>query len=69
MSHALIPRLALQELILANILAVITNGGTAGMFWSYVIVVAGYLLVYASLAEMASMASEVFGKSRLIDPR
>ena len=44
------------EVILANLLAVITNGGTAGMFWGYLIVAVGYTFVYASLAEMASMA-------------
>lgn len=33
----------------------LTNGGTAGLFWTYVIVALGFLLVYASLAEMASM--------------
>lgn len=44
------------EVILANMLAVLTNGGTAGMFWGYIIVVIGYILVYASLAEMSSMA-------------
>ena len=43
------------EVICANILAIITNGGTAGMFWGFLIVVVGYLLVYASLAEMSSM--------------
>jgi len=33
----------------------ITNGGTAGMFWGFIIVGVGYTLVYLSLAEMASM--------------
>lgn len=45
------------EVICANILAIITNGGTAGMFWGFLIVVVGYLLVYASIAEMSSMVS------------
>ncbi|TKA63262.1 hypothetical protein B0A55_09621 [Friedmanniomyces simplex] len=44
------------EVILANLLAVITNGGTAGLFWGFIIVAIGYALVYASLAEMSSMA-------------
>ncbi|TKA72600.1 hypothetical protein B0A55_06414 [Friedmanniomyces simplex] len=44
------------EVILANLLAVITNGGTAGLFWGFIIVAIGYTLVYASLAEMSSMA-------------
>lgn len=48
------------EVILANIYAILSNGGTAGMFWGFLIVVAGYLLVYASLAEMSSMVSTVW---------
>ncbi len=46
------------EVILANLLAVITNGGTAGLFWGFLIVVAGFTLVYASLSEMSSMVWE-----------
>jgi len=45
------------EVILANLGSVLTNGGTAGLFWGFLIVVSGYTLVYASLAEMASMVS------------
>lgn len=45
------------EVILANILSMLNNGGTAGMFWGFLIIVVGYTLVYASLAEMASMVS------------
>jgi hypothetical protein len=33
----------------------LTNGGTAGMIWGYLIVWAGYMLVFATVAEMASM--------------
>ncbi|KAK4561148.1 hypothetical protein LTR86_005103 [Recurvomyces mirabilis] len=44
------------EAILANMLAILTNGGTAGLFWGFIIVVTGYIFVYLSLAEMASMA-------------
>ncbi|KAK5717330.1 hypothetical protein LTR15_009223 [Elasticomyces elasticus] len=44
------------EVILANLFAVITNGGTAGLFWGFIIVAIGYTFVYASLSEMASMA-------------
>ncbi|KAK3353305.1 amino acid permease [Lasiosphaeria hispida] len=32
------------------------NGGTAGMIWGYLIVWVGYLLVFASMAEMASIS-------------
>ena len=33
----------------------LVNGGTAGLFWGYVVAVIGLTNVYASLAEMASM--------------
>jgi len=45
------------EVILANLMSVLTNGGTAGLFWGFLIVVVGFMFVYASLAEMASMVS------------
>jgi amino acid transporter len=45
------------EVILANMLSILTNGGTAGMFCGYLIVILGFTMVYASLAEMASMVS------------
>lgn len=31
------------------------NGGTAGMIWGYLIVWVGYMMVFATIAEMASM--------------
>lgn len=34
---------------------VLTNGGTANLFWGFIVCSIGLLLVYASLAEMASM--------------
>lgn len=33
----------------------LTDGGTAGLIWGFVIVAIGFLLVFLSLAEMASM--------------
>jgi choline transport protein len=33
----------------------LTNGGTAGMIWGYLIVWVGYMMVFATIAEMASM--------------
>lgn len=33
----------------------LTDGGTAGLIWSFVVVAIGFLLVFLSLAEMASM--------------
>ncbi|KAK4966430.1 hypothetical protein LTR42_011593 [Elasticomyces elasticus] len=52
------------EVILANLFAVITNGGTAGLFWGFIIVAIGYTFVYASLSEMASMAPTSGGQYR-----
>ncbi|CAG8146698.1 unnamed protein product [Penicillium salamii] len=34
----------------------LTDGGTAGLIWGFLVVAAGFLLVFLSLAEMASMA-------------
>ena len=31
------------------------NGGTAGLFWNYIIVVVGFGPVYASIAELGSV--------------
>ncbi|KAL8787185.1 MAG: hypothetical protein Q9195_007876 [Heterodermia aff. obscurata] len=38
-----------------QILFIGTNGGTADLFWGYIVVFIGSGLTYASLAEMASM--------------
>lgn len=35
---------------------VLTDGGTAGLVWGYIAIVIGFMFVYSSLAEMASMA-------------
>lgn len=38
------------------------NGGTAGLIYGFIVCAAGYGLVYASLAEMASMSvPQTFG--------
>lgn len=44
------------EVILTLLSFVLTDGGLAGLVWGYVAIVIGFLLVYMSLAEMASMA-------------
>ncbi len=31
------------------------NGGTAGLIWGYLIVWVGYMMVFATIAEMASL--------------
>ena len=38
-----------------SVMSFLTNGGTAGLVWGYTLAVIAYVLVYASLAEMASM--------------
>ncbi|KAF7585472.1 hypothetical protein BBP40_010869 [Aspergillus hancockii] len=44
------------EVILTLLAAGLTDGGTAGLIWGFIIVSAGFTLVFASIAEMASMA-------------
>ena len=38
-----------------NILFISINGGTADLFWGYIVVFIGTGLTYASMAEMSSM--------------
>ena len=38
-----------------DILFIGTNGGTADLFWGYLVVLVGVGFTYGSLAEMASM--------------
>lgn len=47
---------ATWEVLLTTILQSLTDGGTAGLLWGFLIVCAGFYFVYLSLAEMASMA-------------
>ncbi|CAF9924971.1 MAG: hypothetical protein HETSPECPRED_005709 [Heterodermia speciosa] len=46
----------------SDILFIGTNGGTADLFWGYIVVLIGSGLTYASLAEMASMAPSAAGQ-------
>ena len=39
----------------SDILFISINGGTADLFWGYIVILVGAGLTYASLAEMASM--------------
>jgi len=50
-----------EWMLLANTQG-LTDGGTAGLFWSYIWVSAGFGLTVASLAEMASMAPTAAGQ-------
>ncbi|KAF7508236.1 hypothetical protein GJ744_009533 [Endocarpon pusillum] len=45
-----------EFILAASVTGSLTNGGTAGLVWGYTLVVIAFFLVYASLAEMASMA-------------
>ncbi|KAN0082207.1 Amino acid permease domain containing protein [Elaphomyces granulatus] len=48
--------IATWEVILTLLTPGLTDGGTAGLIWGFVLVAIGFFLVFASLAEMASMA-------------
>ncbi|PIG69434.1 amino acid permease [Aspergillus arachidicola] len=48
--------IATWEVILTLLEQGLTDGGTAGLIWGFLIVACGFLLVFLSLAEMASMA-------------
>jgi hypothetical protein len=49
--------IATPEVQLLSFQLGLNNGGTAGLFWGFVVVVTVLCLVYMSLSEMASMAS------------
>ncbi|OQE27577.1 hypothetical protein PENSTE_c004G04882 [Penicillium steckii] len=48
--------IATWEVVLTLLEQGLTDGGTAGLIWGFLIVASGFLLVFLSLAEMASMA-------------
>ncbi|KAF4771459.1 hypothetical protein N7455_007747 [Penicillium solitum] len=48
--------IATWEVVLTLLAQGLTDGGTAGLIWGFLIVAFGFLLVFLSLAEMASMA-------------
>jgi hypothetical protein len=49
--------IATPEVQLMSFQLGLNNGGTAGLFWGFVVVVTVLCLVYMSLSEMASMVS------------
>ncbi|KAL1583925.1 hypothetical protein WHR41_07354 [Cladosporium halotolerans] len=48
--------IATWEVLLTTISTIVTNGGTAGVIWAFLIVFVGFSFVYLSIAEMTSMA-------------
>lgn len=49
-------------LAIIGVIAPLTNGGTAGAIWGYLIVICGLFLSTLSMAEMASMAPTAGGQ-------
>ncbi|PPJ50565.1 hypothetical protein CBER1_06298 [Cercospora berteroae] len=54
--------IATWEVLLTTIASVLTNGGTAGVIWGYIVVVLGFSFVYMSIAEMTSMSPTSSGQ-------
>ncbi|PIB01044.1 Choline transport protein [Cercospora beticola] len=54
--------IATWEVLLTTIASVLTNGGTAGVIWGYIVVVFGFSFVYMSIAEMTSMSPTSSGQ-------
>ena len=48
--------IATWEVLLTTLTTIMTNGGTAGVIWAFLIVFVGFSFVYMSIAEMASMS-------------
>lgn len=48
--------IATWEVLVTTLTTSLTDGGTAGLLWGFIIVCIGFSFVYLSLAEMASMA-------------
>ena len=58
---------ATWEFLLISITQGLTDGGLAGLFWTYVWTFLGFSLVIASLAEMASMAPTSGGRKYILE--
>ncbi|KAL8818351.1 MAG: hypothetical protein Q9223_003002 [Gallowayella weberi] len=50
------------ELIFANLLFALTDGGTGGLFWGFTVTVVASVFIYLSVAEMASMSPTAGGQ-------
>lgn len=49
------PRRLLTSSLRSVFTFVLTDGGTADLFWGFIVIALGMMLVYASIAEMSSM--------------
>ncbi|KAL8901293.1 MAG: hypothetical protein Q9207_005279 [Kuettlingeria erythrocarpa] len=54
--------IATWEILVSNILFISINGGTADLFWGYIVAFIGLTLTYASISEMTSMAPTAGGQ-------
>ncbi|KAL8728263.1 MAG: hypothetical protein Q9166_005503 [cf. Caloplaca sp. 2 TL-2023] len=50
------------ELIFANLLFALTDGGTGGLFWGFTVTVIASIFIYLSFAEMASISPTAGGQ-------
>ncbi|KAI4112532.1 MAG: hypothetical protein LQ345_006331 [Seirophora villosa] len=50
------------ELIFANLLFALTDGGTGGLFWGFTVTIIAAIFIYLSIAEMASMSPTAGGQ-------
>lgn len=54
--------MASWEILLPLFSFVLIDGGTAGLFWGFIIIASGQMLVYASIAELSSMSPTAGGQ-------
>ncbi|KAL8718575.1 MAG: hypothetical protein Q9225_004305 [Loekoesia sp. 1 TL-2023] len=50
------------ELLFANLLFALTDGGTGGLFWGFTVAIVACIFIYLSMAEMASMTPTAGGQ-------
>ncbi|KAL8875393.1 MAG: hypothetical protein Q9205_003305 [Flavoplaca limonia] len=50
------------ELLFANLLFALTDGGTGGLFWGFTVTIFACVFIYLSMAEMASMSPTAGGQ-------
>ena len=50
------------EIVFANLIFSLTDGGTAGLFWGYTVTVIASIFIYLSISEMGSMSPTAGGQ-------